>query len=45
MMRKSYNSAFKVKVAAESLKEEKTIAEIAALFDVHPDLWQDEKNN
>ncbi len=34
MMRKSYNSAFKVKVAVEALKEEKTVAAIAASFEI-----------
>ena len=30
------HSVFKVKVAVEALKEEKTVAAIAASFDVHP---------
>lgn len=36
MMRKQYTSAFKAKVVRELLKEEKTLAQIAAEYEVHP---------
>ena len=36
MMRKQYTSAFKDKVVRELLKEEKTLAQIAAEYEVHP---------
>ena len=35
-MRKQYPAAFKAKVVRELLKEEKTIAQIAAEYEVHP---------
>jgi len=35
-MRKQYEAAFKAKVALEALKGEKTIAQIASEFDIHP---------
>ncbi len=35
--RKRYAAEFKAKVAREALKEEATIAEIAARFNIHPD--------
>jgi transposase len=34
--RKQYSAAFKLKVALEALKEEKTSAEIASTYEVHP---------
>lgn len=34
--RKRYAAEFKAKVAREALKEEMTIAEIAARFNIHP---------
>lgn len=37
-MRKSYSAQLKAKVALEAIKGEKTIAEIASLFEVHPNL-------
>ena len=35
-MRKHYTAAFKAKVVQELLKEEKTMAQIAAEYEVHP---------
>ena len=35
-IRKSYSSKFKGKVALEAVKEEKTIAELASYYEVHP---------
>jgi len=34
-MRKSYDAAFRAKVALEAVKEEKTLAELASLYGVH----------
>jgi len=42
-MRKTYDAAFKAKVAFEAAKGEKTIAHIASEFSVHPNqirLWR-----
>jgi transposase-like protein len=36
MMRKQYAAAFKVRVVQELLKEEKTLAQIATEYEVHP---------
>ena len=36
MMRKQYTAAFKARVVQELLKEEKTLAQIAAEYEVHP---------
>jgi len=36
MMRKQYTAAFKAKVVQELLKEEKTLTQIAADYEVHP---------
>jgi len=36
MKRKRYEAAFKARVALEAVKGEKTISEIAAQFEVHP---------
>jgi len=35
-MRKKYNSAFKARVALEAIGEQKTLAELASEYDVHP---------
>ena len=35
-MRKSYNATFRAKVALESVKGEKTLAELSSEFSVHP---------
>ncbi len=37
-MRKQYTSAFKAKVVLEMLREEKTVAQIASEYGVHPNL-------
>jgi transposase len=34
--RKSYTAAFKVKIALEAIKGQRTINEIATHYDVHP---------
>src|SRR5207244_5139686 len=36
MMRKQYTAAFKARVVQELFKEEKTLAQIAAEYEVHP---------
>jgi|SRR5947209_16618097 len=36
MMRKQYTAAFKAKVVQELLKEEKSLAQIALEYEVHP---------
>ncbi len=35
-MRRTFDSKFKARVALEAIKEEKTIAEIANQYEVHP---------
>jgi transposase len=42
-MRKSFTNEFKAKVALEAIKEQKTIAELASIYEVHPNqigLWK-----
>lgn len=42
-MRKHYDKEFKAKVALEAIKGEKTIQELATLYEVHPNqvvLWK-----
>ena len=34
--RRNHTAAFKAKVALEAVKEEKTVVEIAEIYDVHP---------
>lgn len=41
--RRNYSSAFKEKVALTALKGERTMAELAEQFDVHPSQIQDWK--
>jgi transposase-like protein len=44
-MRKTYDAAFKAKVTFEAAKGEKTIAQIASEFSVHPNqirLWRND---
>ncbi len=36
MIKKSYDNAFKAKVAIEAIKEQRTISEIASDYKVHP---------
>jgi len=36
MMRKQYSAAFKARVVQELLEEEKTLAQIATEYEVHP---------
>ena len=39
--RKKFSSEFKAKVAAEAVKEQKTIAELAIQYEIHPtQIWQ-----
>ena len=35
-MRKNHSAGFKAKVALEAIKGDKTLAELAAVFEVHP---------
>ena len=44
-MRKSYSAEFKAKVVREILKEEKTLSQIAASYEIHPNMaaqWWDQ---
>lgn len=36
MMKKKFDSAFKARVTIEALKGQKTVAEIAKMYEVHP---------
>jgi transposase-like protein len=36
--RKNYLPSFKAKVALEAIREEKTIAELAQIYEIHPNL-------
>jgi len=43
--RKQYSAAFKAKVSLEALKEDKTVAQIASDFEIHPTMvnaWKGE---
>ena len=42
-MKKSYSSAFKAQVVLELLKEDKTLAQLASKYEVHPTLLRDWK--
>lgn len=44
-MRKTYSPEFKARVVREILKEEKTLSQIAAHYEIHPNLagqWRDQ---
>jgi transposase-like protein len=43
-MRKSHSAEFKVKVALEAIRQEKTVAELASHYEVHRTLIQNWKN-
>ena len=44
-MRKSYSKEFKAKVAFEAMREDKTLAELSKMYDVHPNIirkWKEQ---
>lgn len=44
-MRKSYSKDFKAKVAFEAMREDRTLAELSKIYDVHPNLirkWKEQ---
>lgn len=44
-MRKSYSKDFKAKVAFEAMREDRTLAELSRMYDVHPNIirkWKDQ---
>ena len=42
--RKTYDDAFKAKIALEAIKETETLAELASRYDVHPNQIRNWKN-
>ncbi len=44
-MRKSYSKDFKAKVAFEAMREDRTLAELSKVYDVHPNMirkWKEQ---
>lgn len=44
-MRKSYSSEFKAKIVREVLREDRTLSQVAAAYEIHPNLvgqWRDQ---
>jgi len=44
-MRKQHSKEFKAQVALEALKEEKTVSEIGAIYEVHPNMVSEWKRH
>lgn len=44
-MRKYHSKEFKAQVALEALKEEKTVSEIGAIYEVHPNMVSEWKRH